>query len=97
MSSCKTESGHIGGCPKLRHEVFCVYPCRLRSWVEGGGAPAGLQPGDAWEEVLNQLPQEAAAELRNAGHGEADGPPGMCTHATPLIVTMAQCKGRVKE
>lgn len=40
------------------------------------GGPAG-QPGqqggldaEGWEEVLDQLPQEAAEELRNAGHGE---------------------------
>ena len=43
----------------------------------GRGAPAGQgqdAAGGAWEEVLNQLPQEAAAELRNAGHGEAVWP-----------------------
>ena len=52
----------------------------------GRGAPAGLQhgaAGDAWEEVLNQLPQEAAAELRNAGHGEADDPFSMHKYAHP--------------
>ena len=39
----------------------------------GPGGQAGQQAalGEAdWEEVLNQLPQEAAAELRNAGQGE---------------------------
>jgi len=53
----------------------------MQAAVMGGarGGPAG-QPGQqngddgavelGWEEVLDQLPQEAAAELRNAGHGK---------------------------
>ena len=39
----------------------------------GPGGQAGQQAALAeadWEEVLNQLPQEAAAELRDAGQGE---------------------------
>ena len=48
----------------------------LQAAVLGGarGGPAGQagQPIEVgWEEVLDQLPQEAAAELRNAGRGES--------------------------
>ena len=28
-------------------------------------------PDGRWEEVLNQLPQDAAAQLRDTGHGES--------------------------
>ena len=47
-----------------------------------------LQDG-RWEEVLNQLPQEAAAQLRDTGHGESllSASPTDLGHSTAIIVS----------
>ena len=60
----------------LNEKKTGVIGMSLQAAVLGGarGGPAGQagQPIEVgWEEVLDQLPQEAAAELRNAGRGES--------------------------
>ncbi len=69
VSHCLTGNKETGD---ANNAIGVSYQAAVLGGARGGPAGQAGQPIEiGWEEVLDQLPQEAAAELRNAGRGES--------------------------